>query len=553
MKSADKKTTLPVILVFLFVIFAVPITQAVVELCKGGRIQALDLIVDATVTPFRNANRMHELALRAPAYVDSIGDALKAAAVAASPEAASAERTNLLVDDALANIEELKKVAVARNRHVHGDSTLPSFKKLNEISLRLAGLGQALRGGEARVYHANALAPIASLCDSLPADYPVRSFANLPVLAIANFRYILWNDRYLRPYEKELENSSVFAVAVRPRMQFIRYCLFRDLGEKGVLGRKGWFFYKPDVDFLVKPYVLDPRSMIVDPNDHPLSDNPVAVITKFRDQLKAAGIDLLMVIIPTKPSIYPDVLSPGIGPSKAATISHSLRMMNDLRAAGVDVVDLFGPFARERGNDATAGDSLYLHEDTHWKARGVRLAARIIAERIKRYPWYSPGTADFSVDSAAVERVGDVGIMTTLEPEKVRGRFGLFMPEKTTCFQVFRTMRDSSGAVIDRTLYKDDFHDSPILLLGDSFSRIYQTDEPRGAGLIAHIALDLSQPIASLVNDGGASTLVRRSLARNPRLLRGRKLVVWEVVERDFRFGEEGWKDVPIDLTLKEN
>ena len=60
---------------------------------------------------------------------------------------------------------------------------------------------------------------------------------------------------------------------------------------------------------------------------------------------------------------------------------------------------------------------------------------------------------------------------------------------------------------------------------------------------------DLSQPIASLVNDGGASTLVRRSLARNPRLLKGKKLVIWEVVERDFRFGEEGWKDVEMEVT----
>ena len=110
-------------------------------------------------------------------------------------------------------------------------------------------------------------------------------------------------------------------------------------------------------------------------------------------------------------------------------------------------------------------------------------------------------------------------------------------------------MRDSLGSETGRVPYKDDFHSSQILLLGDSFSRIFQTDEPRCAGWIAHIAYELSQPIASIVNDGGASTLVRQSLAHRANLLKGKKLVVWEIVERDFRFGSEGWKDVPLQVT----
>jgi hypothetical protein len=51
-----------------------------------------------------------------------------------------------------------------------------------------------------------------------------------------------------------------------------------------------------------------------------------------------------------------------------------------------------------------------------------------------------------------------------------------------------------------------------------------------------------------VVNDGGASTLARRSLARRIGLLKGKKLVVWEIVERDFRFGDDGWKDVALGV-----
>jgi hypothetical protein len=94
------------------------------------------------------------------------------------------------------------------------------------------------------------------------------------------------------------------------------------------------------------------------------------------------------------------------------------------------------------------------------------------------------------------------------------------------------------------TPFKDDFRKSEILILGDSFSRIYQTDSPVNAGWIAHFAKNMNRPVASIVSDGGASTLVREKLARKASVLKGKKLLIWEFVERDLRFGAEGWKDV---------
>ncbi len=82
--------------------------------------------------------------------------------------------------------------------------------------------------------------------------------------------------------------------------------------------------------------------------------------------------------------------------------------------------------------------------------------------------------------------------------------------------------------------------------MGDSFLRIYEQDEPGSGGLIAHLARELGFPLASLVNDGGASTLVRQALARQPALLANKRVVVWEFVERDVRFGMEGWQKVPL-------
>jgi len=83
--------------------------------------------------------------------------------------------------------------------------------------------------------------------------------------------------------------------------------------------------------------------------------------------------------------------------------------------------------------------------------------------------------------------------------------------------------------------------------------RIYGQDEPQSAGFLAHLAYELRQPVTSIVNDGGASTLVRQELFRRPRLLTNKKLVIWEFVERDIRFGAEGWQLTPLPAEISWN
>lgn len=113
-------------------------------------------------------------------------------------------------------------------------------------------------------------------------------------------------------------------------------------------------------------------------------------------------------------------------------------------------------------------------------------------------------------------------------------------PERIVCRQVVLPDTEAS--------YRDAV-ESEILILGDSFLRIFEQDEPQAAGFIAHLARELRQPLTSIVNDGGASTLVRQALARRPALLVNKRLVIWEFAERDIRFGTEGWQVVPLTRT----
>jgi len=534
--------------IFLLLIYAVPIVQAVVELRKSGAVQALDILSDATITPYRRAALLHAQAATLARNSDSITKAIRALRDSTLDNSPARQ----LIDDAQVTCGEMKKTAVTVNRHVRLDSGNASLSMIDSFATLLAALQRSGLNRSSSVTDAVALDGVNRMASRLVKTCKHPAFFLVPIMIVDNLKYIFWNDRYLRPYEKEMENNSLFATFLRPWVQYTRYVLFGDLGEKGIPGKNGWFFFKSDVDYLVRPYINDPRSIVVDPNDKPVSDNAITAICAFKNQLQQRGIDLLVVIVPGKPNIYPDCVSSALKREDAGTFSHSLRAMDELRRQGVECIDLFVSFTAQRAIDAEAGDSIYLQKDTHWKSRGVRIAAHVVAERIKKYPWYAPGTTEYALDTCFVDRMGDVAVMTTLPAFKVRELSMSFATEKTKCYRVLQVARDSAGNETERTPYKDDYHVSQILLLGDSFSRIYQTDEPRCAGWISHIAFELSQPIASIVNDGGASTLVRQSLARRSGLLKGKKLVVWEIVERDFRFGEEGWKDVPLQASMEK-
>ena len=322
----------------------------------------------------------------------------------------------------------------------------------------------------------------------------------------------------LRAYEKELEDRSAFQRAVRPWLQYAWFVALGDAGEKVVVGRKGWLFYRPDVRYLVEPAITEPADVII----------------HFRDQLRARGIHLMIIPAPGKPSLYGEMLTRRLHPS-TPVVSPTLGLIASLRNAGIETVDLFGLFGGPNGHKSDDGSQpLYLLRDTHWSAAAAELAASAVAARLRELGWVQPGTVEYDVRRVAVRRRSDIARMTQVPLIEAS-----FPPEEVISHQVFKR--------VDGSVYRDE-PSSSVLVLGDSFLRMYQTDEPTAAGFIAHLARHLRQPVASIVNDGGASTLVRQQLASHPQLLRGKRVVIWEFVERDIRFGAEGWQRLQLPL-----
>lgn len=543
--------------VFLAVILSVGIVQAVLEVRGGESIQMLDLFVDTFVTPLKRANSLADLFDKLQDKLDEVDAELQDGLTTDHPDAWDSYDAEVVAEEALFAVQDVRKKATTINRHMKADTTRKLFRQLDTLYAAADSLYELI--GSLELQNAESqLSRVRALSDRFGRHFPHRTVLSIPQLAWNAFwLHTAFSQKYLRAWEAEMEEVSVAANTLRPPMQFFRYMVLQDVGDKAVKGRNGWLFYKPGVDYLTYPYIRSPRSMpdtttnIIDPSPVIMRERPVQAIVDFRNQLQAYGIDLLVVIVPGKPSIYPDLVNPQIKPVWAGTYSHSVRTIKELRKLGVDVVNLFEPFKEERLRDHEEGDSLYLKQDTHWKPRGARLAAKLVAERVKEYPWYNedpPYYREYAIDTVTVERVGDVGVMTALPDFQVHNLNLMFEREPTLCYQVYQVRRDEEGNEISRRLYRDDYRNSQILLLGDSFSRIYQTDEPRSAGWISHLAYELSQPLATIVSDGGASTLVRETLSRKARVLKGKKLVVWEFVERDLRFGAKGWKHVELEL-----
>jgi hypothetical protein len=328
----------------------------------------------------------------------------------------------------------------------------------------------------------------------------------------------------LRAYEKDLEEASKVAGWLRPVHRQLRWWVMRDLGDKAVAGDGGWAYYGPDLEYLGGRYVRDLKS------SKP-TDDPAEAIADFRDQLARRNIRLLVVPIPTKANVAPGNLRRGLEPSLTLAV-HSRRFMDELRARGVEVLNLYAPFVEQQR--ARLEQNLYLAADTHWTGEGARFAAGVLAARVREMlgPTELEPKHKYRRELVTVARRPDIPRMSRLP-----GEASAFPPESTVAYRVI----DESGEP-----YADD-DDSQILLLGDSFSRIYQTDEPGAAGWIANLAYELGTPLTTIVNDGGASTLVRQELARSPDLLKGKRLVIWSFVERDLRFGMKGWEKIAIE------
>ncbi len=290
----------------------------------------------------------------------------------------------------------------------------------------------------------------------------------------------------------------------------------RPADVKALVGKDGFLFFRGALSYLTSGDLRQQED----------SKNPYPAIVDYSNQLKAKGIDFLFVIIPVKAEIFPEKVSDHAPDGGKPYVSpYTRKLMLELAEAGVEVVDLLPAFIEARDGD----EPIYMKQDTHWSDRGLRLAARIIGDRIKQYPWFNEvcqQPIQYKVREVEFTRGGDIRGMLP-DDEKVKYR-----PMKLSGQQVLNP---------DSSFYKDD-KSSSIIILGDSFCGVYQLEDPKHAGVSAHIAREIGMPVDLLMAYGSGPQIRGRLKRRGEAAIRKKKLVIWTTAARDLYDYRSPWK-----------
>jgi hypothetical protein len=291
-----------------------------------------------------------------------------------------------------------------------------------------------------------------------------------------------------------------------------------------------WLFLTSELRFLSITRFWGDDAIKVSHSPKPEWADPVPAIVDFNNQLKGRGIQLLLVPVPSKAEIYPEKILPEVAISgKDPTPSLQL-FYDELGAKGVEVLVLARQFLAYRAKEEGA---IFCKSDTHWTGIGCVLAAQAIAERIRAKLTEQPSKTDYASNWINISIEGDLNGLCADSPtpgtENVRVRG---VTDKATGSRI---APDSN---------------SPVLLLGDSFTLVFHDFYAENAGLIDQLALELGFAPDVIGTRGSGATPVRISLFRRSSkdsdYLAKKKIIIWCFASREFTEAAQGWQKLPV-------
>ena len=263
--------------------------------------------------------------------------------------------------------------------------------------------------------------------------------------------------------------------------------------------------------------------------------SPVPAILEVHRRLAARDVELLLVPVPPKSVIFPEKVSGALEiPIPVPRLDPALQTLYDqLRAGGVEVLDLTQHFMRERFHSE---GPLYCRTDTHWSGSGCTTAAAAIAADVRARPWYAElDTESFGASWYSTTINGDLsgprGVPADREELRLRG-----------------VVRSTDGG---RTPVPPD-PESAILLLGDSHALVFHAGgdlHAAGAGLPDQLAFELGVPVDVAAVPGSGPTAALEDLTArtraDPAYWSRKRLVIWCFAARAFSEHDD-WRPFPL-------
>ncbi|HUI90954.1 MAG TPA: hypothetical protein VLX68_01795 [Chitinivibrionales bacterium] len=359
-----------------------------------------------------------------------------------------------------------------------------------------------------------------------PANQPQAAAvpAGIDTSVSANFRE---NNARFDQETKAFGDYAVWAKKDEPfRRAVLAFAKTLPPAQKGFKGKDNWLFFSGE------PLYLNSGDMSLQAKDK----NPIPQLVEFNKFLKSKNISLIFVPVPNKSDIYFEKLPVDNTPKDLYGIIHpySRKFLKDLQAAGVEVIDLLPAFLAAKKDDAKFKEAVYQRHDTHWTDRGLEIAAKLIADRIKQFSWYGDASktpVKYTEKDTTFSRMGDI-VDKLAEADKAA-----FAAVELSARQVHNP---------DGTLYKGNNPDSPVMLIGDSFTGVFELVDCKAAGVGAHIAANTGIPV-DIVTSWGGGPLVRDKWYRaRKNMLDKKRVVVYMMVARDLYDYGQLWQ--PMEM-----
>lgn len=245
--------------------------------------------------------------------------------------------------------------------------------------------------------------------------------------------------------------------------------------------------------------------------------NPLPRMVELKNYLDSLGIQLLVVPVPVKEEIYGEKIVPGTAADLCVN-PEGRAFTQELLEAGIDVLDIYPALMAAKAGDEPPHYS-YQRYDTHWALPGELAAMELLASRVTQYSWYAESGAQpgsLNLQETNTLREGDL-VAHLPDAEKAK-----YPADTLNVMKVYKGTETYKGG-----------KNAPILLMGDSFTGVFESVDQKsgGPGSLLAYATGLDVQVAT---SWGGGPGVRGRMMKMKKDMQSKRLVIYMMTARDF-------------------
>ena len=245
--------------------------------------------------------------------------------------------------------------------------------------------------------------------------------------------------------------------------------------------------------------------------------NPLPRLLELKKYLDSLNVQLLVVPVPVKEEIYGERLVEGTAADLCVNPA-GREFTRDMLAAGIDVLDLYPALMAAKSGDEPPHYS-YQRYDTHWALPGMLAAMELLASRVTQYSWYAESGAQpgsLNLQETKTLREGDL-VAHLPDAEKSK-----YPADTLPVMKVFKGTEAYKGG-----------KNSPILLMGDSFTGVFESVDQKSGGPGSLLAYATGLDVQVLTSWGGGPGVYHRMM-KMKKDMQSKRLVIYMMTARDF-------------------